>query len=72
MQGDLNVTGLERDTLKDQLEYALLPNGINQQEQFLQISSLHSICNEITSIIPDKKKPRFCLQMLTAISLTRT
>ncbi|KAF4494391.1 serine threonine kinase [Fusarium agapanthi] len=47
MQGDLKVNGLERDTLKDQLEYALLPNGINQQEQFLPICSLRSICNEI-------------------------
>ncbi|KAG5760624.1 hypothetical protein H9Q72_011260 [Fusarium xylarioides] len=46
MQGDLKVSGLERDTLKDQLEYALLPNGINQQEQFLPIGSLFSICNE--------------------------
>ncbi|KAF5624981.1 serine threonine kinase [Fusarium sp. NRRL 52700] len=32
--------------LKDQLENALLPNGINQQEQFLPAGSLQSICNE--------------------------
>ncbi|KAH7482984.1 hypothetical protein FOMA001_g6006 [Fusarium oxysporum f. sp. matthiolae] len=46
MLGDSEITGLPGDRLKDQLEYALLPNGINQQEQFLPIGSLHSICNQ--------------------------
>ncbi|KAF5616181.1 serine threonine kinase [Fusarium sp. NRRL 25303] len=46
MHEDLKLTGLEGDRLKDKLEYALLPNGINQQEQFLPIGSLRSICNE--------------------------
>lgn len=35
-------------TLKDRLEYALLPNGIRQQEQFLPAGSLKSICTEVT------------------------
>lgn len=46
MHEDLKVSGLEGDRLKDKLEYALLPNGINQQEQFLPIGLLRSICNE--------------------------
>ncbi|WJG35109.1 kinase-like domain-containing protein [Fusarium oxysporum Fo47] len=46
MLGDSEITGLPGDRLKNQLEYALLPNGINQQEQFLPIGSLHSICNQ--------------------------
>ncbi|KAF5253342.1 hypothetical protein FANTH_1754 [Fusarium anthophilum] len=35
-------------TLKDRLEYALLPNGIRQQEQFLPSSCLESICTEVS------------------------
>ncbi|KAF5638192.1 serine threonine kinase [Fusarium tjaetaba] len=35
-------------TLKDRLEYALLPNGIRQQEKFLPAGSLESICTELT------------------------
>ncbi|KAF5723352.1 serine threonine kinase [Fusarium mundagurra] len=35
-------------TLKDRLEYALLPNGIRQQEQFLPAGSLESICTQVT------------------------
>ncbi|KAF5716645.1 serine threonine kinase, partial [Fusarium globosum] len=31
-------------TLRDRLEYALLPNGIRQQEQFLSAGCLESIC----------------------------
>ncbi|CVK99375.1 uncharacterized protein FMAN_02217 [Fusarium mangiferae] len=34
--------------MKDRLEYALLPNGIRQQEQFLPAGSLESICTEVT------------------------
>ncbi|SCN68080.1 uncharacterized protein FFB20_02879 [Fusarium fujikuroi] len=34
-------------TLRDRLEYALLPNGIRQQEQFLPAGCLESICAKV-------------------------
>jgi hypothetical protein len=46
MLGDSGTNAFLSDALKNRLEYALLPNGINQQEQFLPIGSLHSICNQ--------------------------